>query len=418
MCHFKSISNMELYTGNYFDAFADECRGNISNKINSQSDSYILDVGIDDFTAYLVQEYSLDIPEFHFDELSAETVEKDIPGSRFPRYDFMITDPYKTFRMQVIIYHIPYTGNVDLLRLRPNPCTLMSYEANFDNRQKCVLIEIVNFYNNPEKIKQQYNQEVKYLLSNYDHIRNNCQTFNASLELSIRHLIDVRKQQVLHENNILASLGVPIRKNEGVAETFSVPSPKLKDKIVIKPIVYDKDFKPEPTLDDNNYKKILKIINDVGKNFERLPSTYIGKSEEDIRDYILFTLDPNFELGSAGGETFNKTGKTDISLRYDSSVVFVAECKYWKGEKVYLKTIDQLLGYLTWRNSKVAVINFVQNNEFSDVLEKIKVSTKNHPNFLKELNSNDETWFNYKFHLNGDRNRELELAVISFHLPK
>ena len=81
---------------------------------------------------------------------------------------------------------------------------------------------------------------------------------------------------------------------------------------------------------------------------------------------------------------------------------FVAECKYWKGEKTYLKTIDQLLGYLTWRNSKVAVINFVQNNEFSDVLEKTKTSTKTHPNFLKELNSNDETWFNYKFYLNGD----------------
>lgn len=209
-----------------------------------------------------------------------------------------------------------------------------------------------------------------------------------------------------------------MKKKEGVAETFSVPNPKLKDKIIVKPIVYEKDFKPEPALDDNNYKKILKIINDVGKNFERLPSTYKGKGEEDIRDHILLILDPNFELGSAGGETFNKIGKTDISLRYDSSVVFVAECKYWKGEKTYLKTIDQLLGYLTWRNSKVAVINFVQNNEFSDVLEKVKISTKTHPNYLKELNSNDETWFNYKFHLNGDRNRELDLAVISFHLPK
>jgi hypothetical protein len=409
---------MKLYTGNYFDAFADEYRSKITSEINSQSDSYILNVNVDDFSAHLVQKYTLDIPELHFEKVYVDTIEKDIPGSRFPRFDFMITDTNKMFRKQVIIYHIPYSGDVNLLQLRPNPFTLMSYEANFDNRQKCVLIEIINFYNDPEKIKQQYNQEVNYLSSNYGNLRNNCQTFNTSLESSIRHSIDSRRQQVLQKNSLLASLGVPMKKKEGIAETFSVPNPKLKDKIIVKPIVYEKDFKPEPALDDNNYKKILKIINDVGKNFERLPSTYKGKSEEDIRDHILLILDPNFELGSAGGETFNKIGKTDISLRYDSSVVFVAECKYWKGGKMYLKTIDQLLGYLTWRNSKVAVINFVQNNEFSDVLEKVKISTKTHPNYLKELNSNDETWFNYKFHLNGDRNRELDLAVISFHLPK
>ncbi|MNY31252.1 hypothetical protein D3C86_1654080 [compost metagenome] len=105
-------------------------------------------------------------------------------------------------------------------------------------------------------------------------------------------------------------------------------------------------------------------------------------------------MDPNFELGSAGGETFNTVGKTDISLRYESSVVFIAECKYWKGEKSFLKTIDQLLSYLNWRDSKTAIINFVQNKEFTDVLSKIKLSVKDHPNFLKELGTTDQTWFN------------------------
>jgi hypothetical protein len=82
--------------------------------------------------------------------------------------------------------------------------------------------------------------------------------------------------------------------------------------------------------------------------------------EEHLRDHILMVLDPNFEYGSATGETFNKKGKTDILLRHDSSVAFVAECKFWGGEKVFHKTIDQLLNYLTWRDSKTAVIIFVQ----------------------------------------------------------
>jgi hypothetical protein len=409
---------MKLYVGNHFDLFADQTRTNIANEINSQSDNYILNVNVDDYTAHLTQLYSLDTPEFHFENVSVDSVEKDIPGDRFPRYEFMISDTNSTFRKEVFIYHIPYSGNIDLLQLRPNPMTLMSYEAKIDTRQRCLLIEIINFYNDPERIKSQYSQEVGNLTSNYQYIRNNCSGFNNGLESFIRDLIERRKQQILQKNSLLSSLGVPIRKKEDVAETFSIPKPRLKEKIIVKPVVHDKNFKPEPALVDSNFQKILKIINDVGKNFERLPSTYKGKNEEDIRDHILLILDPNFELGSAGGETFNKTGKTDILLRYDSSVVFVGECKYWKGEKVFLKTIDQLLGYLTWRNSKVAVINFVQNNEFSDVLDKVKTSIKIHPNYLKELKANDETWFNYKFHLNGDRNREIDLAIISFHLPK
>lgn len=95
-----------------------------------------------------------------------------------------------------------------------------------------------------------------------------------------------------------------------------------------------------------------------------MPSIYKDKGEEDLRDHIIMTLDPNFEYGSVTGETFNKTGKTDIQLRHDSSVVFIAECKFWTGEKGFLRTIDQLLNYLTWRDTKTSVIMFVRQKDF------------------------------------------------------
>lgn len=128
-------------------------------------------------------------------------------------------------------------------------------------------------------------------------------------------------------------------------------------------------------------------------------------------------LDPNFTNGSASGETFNKKGKTDIQLRYDSSVVFIAECKFWKGEKVFMKTIDQLLSYLTWRDSKAAIIFFVTQKGFSDVISKVKKTIVNHCNYLGYIDSPDESWLNYRFHINGDRNREVRLAIQLFHIP-
>ena len=185
----------------------------------------------------------------------------------------------------------------------------------------------------------------------------------------------------------------------------------------MRPIVSEKGYKPEPTLDASNYQRILDIIQDVGLNFEKYPSTYSGKKEEDLRDHILLFLQPNFENVSATGETFNKKGKTDILLRHESSNVFIGECKIWKGEKQIHSTIDQLLGYSTWRDTKAAIIFFVPNKNIISVLETVENKTSEHPNFLGVQQKSAENWFNFRFHLNGDKNREIKVAIMLFHIP-
>lgn len=131
---------------------------------------------------------------------------------------------------------------------------------------------------------------------------------------------------------------------------------------------------------------------------------------------MLLILEPNFE-GAATGETFNKSGKTDILLRHEGKNVFIAELKYWHGKKGFLETISQLLGYLTWRDSKAAVVMFVRNKDFMAVLETAKDSISEHENYLGFVNEQEEGWYSYRFHLNGDKNREVKLAVMLFHIP-
>ena len=41
-----------------------------------------------------------------------------------------------------------------------------------------------------------------------------------------------------------------------------------------------------------------------------------------------------------------------------------------------------------------------------------------HPNYLRFIKEDDETWFNYEFHLNEDRNRVVKIAAMLYHLPK
>ena len=151
--------------------------------------------------------------------------------------------------------------------------------------------------------------------------------------------------------------------------------------------------------------------------WERLPSTYAGKDEETLRDHLIMVLEPRFEI-STTGETFNKSGKTDILMRHEGKNVFVAECKFWRGQKQHHKTIDQLLSYLTWRDSKTAIIYFVDTKEIAAPLEAISDSTPSHTCFVAKNGRPEEAWFRYALHLPGDQSRPVHVSILCFHLPK
>lgn len=392
----------------------------IKSEINTTSESYILNVSEEQYSEYLVNKYKINPPLIHFDRVYAEDTEKNIRAEAFP-ITFHV-EKGKSYPRKVIYFLVPLSGDYELLKYMPRTTgviTIGGGSSDFKVEIGELKLEVVDLYNDPKKIKAIYDNNVQFVEKEMCKLERNIQEFNNSLYDRVIKKVRKRKNKFLEKNEYMSALGVPFKKNTDVPTTFSIPKPNLRTKIkVSKPTADNKIFKPEPTIDIEVYNQILKLINDVGKNFERLPSVYNGKGEEDLRDYILMTLDPNFEYGSVSGETFNKTGKTDIQIRYESSVVFIAECKFWNGEKGLLKAISQLLNYLTWRDTKTAVIIFVKQQNFTTILSKAKAITATHSNFLGFVSTSDENWFNYRFHLNEDKNREVKLALQLFHLPQ
>jgi hypothetical protein len=89
-------------------------------------------------------------------------------------------------------------------------------------------------------------------------------------------------------------------------------------------------FKPEPVLDEKNYRAILEVIQSMAMVMERSPTAFAAMGEEDLRQHFLVQLNGHFE-GAASGETFNYQGKTDILIREQDRNIFIAECKFWRG---------------------------------------------------------------------------------------
>jgi hypothetical protein len=131
-------------------------------------------------------------------------------------------------------------------------------------------------------------------------------------------------------------------------------------------------------------------------------------------------LETRYESTSGVGEAFNKKGKTDILLKYakDGTNIFVAECKMWKGSKKLIEGLDQLFGYLTHRDSKAALIFFVDQKEFISVIKTIKEEIKNHTQFSRFVKDNYDSSLSYEFVFPDDSKKIIQVEVMLFHFPK
>ncbi len=248
-----------------------------------------------------------------------------------------------------------------------------------------------------------------------DTLRVSAKEFNDQLDSLVRQNIVNRKQKLLADAGMVAALGLPIKKREGAATTYAIPVRRQRPRIERPPAPSSK-FKPEPILAEKEYEEILGIIRSMVSVMEQSPRAFEQMAEEDLRTHFLVQLNAQYE-GQATGETFNFDGKTDILIRAEGKNVFVAECKFWKGDKGLLNAIDQLLSYLSWRDTKTAILVFNRRANFSDVLGKIAAAVPRHGCFKRDLGKTGDSTFRYVFHQKNDKNREFLLTVMAFDIP-
>lgn len=292
----------------------------IKESINNEKEDYILNVGQESYILHLIQEYSCDYLELSINDVYATSQEENIPAKLFPTHFHVF--PNKSYPKLVYYFHVPFRGDSRLLRCRPSTYSLSPPRADVKNNK--IILKVIQFRDDVSELNKEYESFVNNLEDMIGNVNKDLKGFNDALEKNISTVFTTRKNELLKRREQQSSLIVPLKRKTDIPDTFAVPSPRIKKKIHIKPVQTTRGYTPDPTLDNATYLDILKIINDMGKEFERKPSVYTNKGEEDLRDHFIMMLEPNFD-GSATGETFNKSGKTDILLRHDGSNVFVAE---------------------------------------------------------------------------------------------
>ena len=209
-------------------------------------------------------------------------------------------------------------------------------------------------------------------------------------------------------------LGIPLKRSEDVPLIESIP---IKRKLIRPlPPPPKSGFKPEPGIAVQDYEHILGVIRHEGRTFETTPKTYAIHDEEELRDIMMAHLNGHYQ-GTATGETFRRSGKTDIRIEDQDRAAFVAECKIWRGKGDLFKAINQLLDYLTWRDCKTALILFnKQITNFNDLLIKIPEALRVHKKFKRILAEGADGEWRFEFFSAEDESRQITIHVFIFNL--
>jgi hypothetical protein len=310
--------------------------------------------------------------------------------------------------------HIPFDGEPDVFFLRPNPFSLNPPTATVSGQEIILTVQAPADSLDPPALRRQLDEQLTQIETHLDRARIEVDQYNAGLREAARGLLERRRQKVLADRALEEHLAVPVTRRDDYSPILAVDVPKKRRPMPAAVVETAAPFHPEPAITRSDFDAIIDVIASFGFAAERFPETFRPMREEVLRELVLVIL--NNQFGPAVGELFSRSGKTDITIVQAKGPVFVAECKIWKGDAAFREAIDQLLGYLVWRDSKAALVLFVRNKDVTGVILKAEALVRKHDRYKREgPRSGDRPVF--VLHHEGDVNREIEIALIVVPIP-
>lgn len=388
----------------------------IENEIKNLEYNYMLNVNQEEYVNMLVAKHAVSFEVYYLTErlyLEGKQEKQEYVDEWPGFYGRSIVNTYTEYDFCL---KFKFTGDINVLRIKPE-CFRFSTLYNpipIDVIGDELLICFSSRDIDTKVIQKQIGEIKGNEFGNLDNqggARWHMNLFNERLPQEIKKIFERIKAEKEKEHRVLIELGVVNMPST------AVEVPVIK-KIVPTPCLIE-DKKVAYHINDEIYKDILKHIYCLCKEYERHENIYKGKHEEDLRDLIVPSLNSVFFGTNSSAETFNRKGKTDIITKApDNSNVFIAECKVWHGEKMLSEAIDQLLSYVTWRDTRTALILFVENSGIKDVIEKAKSTITKHVCCVGYKGQTEESSFAYIFHAKGDSQSNIALELMIFHYPE
>lgn len=384
----------------------------MSDEIDSIPASRLLTTTPDAWVDYFQGKYELHTPALDESGVTIDQGEARVDVSQdFGRAIFDRSQPFYIKGTQVSAF-VPFTGEEDLFRCAPSTRHMNPPRGKVEGRE--LVLRYTRLDHDAEALKREIERDLGEIRQHLEWIAKDVAPYNGSIGQLARERIAARREKLLKDQGLASGLGFAMRRRPDAPETYVVPSVRRKAMPAAAP--RPKPTSPEPALAMEEYEHVITVVSNMVAVMERSPKAFRGMREEDLRQHFLVQLNGQYE-GQASGETFNFEGKTDILIRAEGRNIFIAECKIWGGPESVTKAIDQLLGYASWRDTKVALLIFNRSKNLSSVVAKVREAVKMHPNYRRDLTYPSETDCRVVLHHKNDADRELILTTMVFEVP-
>ena len=391
-----------------------------SKSIEKMSDEEITGSDIAEWESYYYQLFEAHPIELLEDEITQTIEETKIKQPNLYRFydepEFYYIDAIR------IVHRIPFIGDSYLLDLTPSRRYLTNFFCDSVIPPRADDVGYIVFgVDYPNGQLEQHTEDMQQFVRNgftsaftnhrnmISYINADAKRYNEKLKESVMRALDARKKRAASIALISKKLEIPLTMNSNAPNIKPIPLRRIT-----KPSVQKPQKKPAPVeyaILETDYTNINNIIYMCGSTMEKTAISHVTHDEENLRDLILATLNTHYD--NATSETFRRIGKTDIHISFENRAAFIGECKIWRGEKAFGEAIQQLLGYSTWKDSKITLIIFNKNNKsFNAILSKIKewvcANTKSHSQ--SNANSWDCTYYR------KDMETDVKLHIVAFDL--
>lgn len=398
----------------------------IKEEIEGLSNEKICSTDLDELSYYYIKNNMVEKIE-----LSKSNIKKELCETKIKQYnsfyrnridrsepEYYLVDGYK------VVFTIPFEGNEELLRLEPPTHFMKKFPVDRilpPTEEKCGEIvislefrtnELQDVPNSHEFVSIKFNEKMRPYYETINRINEEVKKYNDRLSIVIREWLDKRLQKANEYLQMRERLELPLELSRDAPNTKPILMKKIKKKVSFP---NQKKEETEYEISDADYENIKNVVGLACIAMEKTARTFAKLPEEDLRDIILANLNTHYQ-GTASGETFNKTGKTDIYIPFANKAAYIAECKVWHGNKKFLEAIDQLCGYTTWRDTKTSLIVFNKDNKnFEEVINKIDQALKQMER-CKEIIRREHNEWQGKFTKEEGSEDSLVINIVVFDL--
>lgn len=384
----------------------------VRSKILHETEVQIMGSNLEELVEYFFSEFAL--PPIRADGSREESMSVD---NRVESVDDHFSGRSIEAGAEYVKVVLPIVKNPKISKLKR--MTASTYSPSFNPQQIDVgnnddevsfEVKIQGFSYNPDsnQAAAAIQAEKNLVLNWMSYCNNDINTGNEVLKRNIRRFIEDRKNAIESSkakmDAILQKINIPLKKRED----SSVTKIRVDTKPLVTRVKPNASQPVEYIIDETHIRDILSIVKNSCDQFEKTPITFASSEEEDLRNIILVGLNTVFE-GRATGESFCSKGKTDIYLNIEKGNILVFECKFWGGPKLYQDTIDQLLGYLTWKHNFAVVVCFSRNADFSSVLDSIEHTVTSHPSYKSNFSKQTSTHYRSTHNLRAGDAKEVEI---------